>query len=197
VEETVLFWLTHKVPGVPLSVVQRLCPGRDPERTARRKLRALELEGLVELEPVIVPAIADVSPIVSHYPEAPREHDWHAVSHLLEAREKEKVPDIVATATDKARSLFGGRLSGRLRSVDVAHAVRTAHVFASLKEDQACWRPEAELLARGLWHDEENIPDAALLCRGRVIVLEIGGKYPAAKLIKRATAWARFPFRLY
>ena len=75
--------------------------------------------------------------------------------------------------------------------------MRTAHVFASLKEEQACWRPEAELLALGAWHDEENIPDAALLCRGRMTVIEIGGKYRADKLLRRAKAWAQFPFRLY
>jgi hypothetical protein len=197
VKETILFWLTHKIECLPLSCLAALLAGADPKRTARRLFRELEQDRYVSLECVLAPVIESVVPLFEHDPNDPKEHDWQSLAHRLDRRDQKIKTELVASATERACAEFGGSLSGDLRSVDVSHAVRTAHVFLSLESDQCDWISEPELISRGLWLDQKNVPDAALVSGPRMTLIETCGKYPASKLSRRAKAWGGFPYRLY
>jgi hypothetical protein len=162
------------------------------ERSVGRYLAEREQGGWIERFRMLAPCIGDTRPLHIHVPgqEPP---DFDAFAYF--ARERSRIAVATETfivATRRLMDREGGCFHGRIRDVDAAHHCRMAWVFASLTaEEQAAWVPAKRLGAR--WDDAESLPDAMI---GDELV-EIIGRYPAAKMRARHARWLNHTYRLY
>jgi hypothetical protein len=180
--------ITSKLEGTVRGV---LLVGRS-ERGVDRDLADGKERGDIETFRMLVPCVSDTRPLHVHVPgqEPP---DFDAFAYFAKKRSLIDVAtETFIVATRRLMDREGGCFHSKIRDVDAAHHCRAAWVFHSLsEEEQAAWVPAKRLGPH--WEDAESLPDAMI---GDELV-EIVGRYPAAKMRARHARWSNFTYRLY
>lgn len=186
--ELLLDTLASKVRLLTLEQVATLWSlGRVDKRVGvRAALQRLAQRGLVTLSAVAIQEpVAPVQPTFRWEPGLPGPSPTELAALL---RRRWSLPSRRATVveiTPPAAEARGCRPPHPARPSEVSHDVRLAEVyllFRRTRPDEARhWLAEAELLARG-FGDNAPLPDAMVASRGRRLVIEVLGQYPATKL---------------
>jgi hypothetical protein len=164
-----------------------------------RAARRLERGGWISTVSMMV-SRAIVPPFVPLEDVQPGElqDNFAATANILQTRwNGPRRAEAFMLATKKAVRRHGGYV-GKLRAVDADHDYLLALVFQSLSDrERSRWRGAAWLEAQGInfggW-----LPDAAILGRRRMTLIEAGGaSYTKEKLRRRANAARRFRRVLY
>jgi hypothetical protein len=186
----ILHTLTHRLASMPLSA----CPG------GMRAARRLERDGWISTVSMMVSTaiVPPVSPL-EDIPAGEMQSVFAVTANILQTRwDGPRRAEAFMLATKKAVLRHGGYGVGKLRAADADHDYFLALVFQSLSDrERSRWRGAAWLEAQGIsfggW-----LPDAVILGRPMMTLIEVGGaSYTKDKLERRANAARGFRRILY
>lgn len=184
-DDEILDALTLRVRCLTLSQLAETW-WRGSEPNARRRLRRLEADGLLERMRVNVhPLIAFSEPECAWHPRTPGP-DFGAIAYRLQSRWRDApTPTTIYIATKRAANQFGG-FGGRLRHrTQVTHDLHLAGVFLHHRERAPDVVPR--WLGEETYREDregEKLPDAMIVdANGEPeLVIEFGGSYDAARV---------------
>jgi hypothetical protein len=189
-DREILDTLTHRVRCLtPGQIARTWYPEVvDAEKAARRRLKLLEAEGLVDVFHALAhPEVPLEAPLLAWTPGDP-EPDFDALAWRLRRRfNQPPVMTCLAVAGKRAANWLGGCLVRRPRRSEVGHDIGLGGVFLKLLRDDprraTRWQSEGAILdqrrAKG-----GAVPDAVIVERSGKTAIEYGGLYPAWKLRK-------------
>ncbi len=152
-----------------------------PFTAARRRLRALCHEGLLEERPILAEPLLGIAVPVSVWTPGEPTPDFHAIAWRLQSRWTETAREtVVYLATDFAADMLGG-VAARLPTLgQETHDLHVSEVYLRMRRERpqlaAYWLGEEIVRPT---RTDEKLPDALIVDpRGNPVrVIEFGGRY--------------------